>query len=251
MAPAHINTVRIVGHRSRELNRCAFVGHIMSPDVLQDGVASSPCNTTRDSRNFEASHRHVIELPTLSPIPSLVKRIAVVPPETEIHWIPVRSIPTDTHLARASIVQPRWRRIVRVVLRHPIESKTMGGRVSTPYAHGANDFLGSIGTCVSGREIDNDVARGEGAIDGVPLRSVVRIAVDERPPGGRRRSDSGTNICGIHVERGLARGWINGDRHAARHDRRCIAHRQLERSEEHTSELQSLITISYAVFCLK
>src|SRR3546814_966516 len=30
-----------------------------------------------------------------------------------------------------------------------------------------------------------------------------------------------------------------------------IARHQLERSEEHTSELQSLMRISYAVFCLK
>src|SRR3546814_2503794 len=30
-----------------------------------------------------------------------------------------------------------------------------------------------------------------------------------------------------------------------------IGTRQLERSEEHTSELQSLMRISYAVFCLK
>src|SRR3546814_2919011 len=29
------------------------------------------------------------------------------------------------------------------------------------------------------------------------------------------------------------------------------AHREYERSEEHTSELQSLMRISYAVFCLK
>src|SRR3546814_5480708 len=33
----------------------------------------------------------------------------------------------------------------------------------------------------------------------------------------------------------------------ARHDDFCL----LERSEEHTSELQSLMRISYAVFCLK
>src|SRR3546814_10510716 len=31
----------------------------------------------------------------------------------------------------------------------------------------------------------------------------------------------------------------------------CRAHRQCPRSEEHTSELQSLMRISYAVFCLK
>src|SRR3546814_18816405 len=30
-----------------------------------------------------------------------------------------------------------------------------------------------------------------------------------------------------------------------------VAHRPLGRSEEHTSELQSLMRISYAVFCLK
>src|SRR3546814_7071898 len=36
------------------------------------------------------------------------------------------------------------------------------------------------------------------------------------------------------------------DRRVAR-----IAQRHLERSEEHTSELQSLMRISYAVFCLK
>src|SRR3546814_9916744 len=36
---------------------------------------------------------------------------------------------------------------------------------------------------------------------------------------------------------------------AAREQRR--AHRRSRRSEEHTSELQSLMRISYAVFCLK
>src|SRR3546814_3386725 len=32
---------------------------------------------------------------------------------------------------------------------------------------------------------------------------------------------------------------------------RPIAHQRVRRSEEHTSELQSLMRISYAVFCLK
>src|SRR3546814_7260977 len=36
-----------------------------------------------------------------------------------------------------------------------------------------------------------------------------------------------------------------------RRDRRDHAHPHLARSEEHTSELQSLMRISYAVFCLK
>src|SRR3546814_7318915 len=35
------------------------------------------------------------------------------------------------------------------------------------------------------------------------------------------------------------------------HDRRLRVGRKAERSEEHTSELQSLMRISYAVFCLK
>src|SRR3546814_3285974 len=39
---------------------------------------------------------------------------------------------------------------------------------------------------------------------------------------------------------GIERGWF-------RHDRAGF----LQRSEEHTSELQSLMRISYAVFCLK
>src|SRR3546814_7181128 len=33
--------------------------------------------------------------------------------------------------------------------------------------------------------------------------------------------------------------------------RRLVADEQMQRSEEHTSELQSLMRISYAVFCLK
>src|SRR3546814_14442966 len=39
--------------------------------------------------------------------------------------------------------------------------------------------------------------------------------------------------------------------HGDRVPRREGAHRQARRSEEHTSELQSLMRISYAVFCLK
>src|SRR3546814_7424499 len=35
------------------------------------------------------------------------------------------------------------------------------------------------------------------------------------------------------------------------HDGRALDYRELVRSEEHTSELQSLMRISYAVFCLK
>src|SRR3546814_6870304 len=40
------------------------------------------------------------------------------------------------------------------------------------------------------------------------------------------------------------------DRHHL-HDSAVFLHHGIERSEEHTSELQSLMRISYAVFCLK
>src|SRR3546814_3977745 len=41
---------------------------------------------------------------------------------------------------------------------------------------------------------------------------------------------------------------VSGDRLVLQHARRARPH---HRSEEHTSELQSLMRISYAVFCLK
>src|SRR3546814_4229769 len=47
------------------------------------------------------------------------------------------------------------------------------------------------------------------------------------------------------------------DQENCRHDTRCLSRRpcrdrqRVSRSEEHTSELQSLMRISYAVFCLK
>src|SRR3546814_4363825 len=43
-------------------------------------------------------------------------------------------------------------------------------------------------------------------------------------------------------------GW---SRRSAQHDPGCIDVALAARSEEHTSELQSLMRISYAVFCLK
>src|SRR3546814_2902205 len=42
---------------------------------------------------------------------------------------------------------------------------------------------------------------------------------------------------------------ITASKRRTRHEERC--HRLSRRSEEHTSELQSLMRISYAVFCLK
>src|SRR3546814_6281068 len=56
----------------------------------------------------------------------------------------------------------------------------------------------------------------------------------------------------VHVVDGSANGhrhltlWIRYHKHPT-----TTLHDLLERSEEHTSELQSLMRISYAVFCLK
>src|SRR3546814_2116522 len=47
---------------------------------------------------------------------------------------------------------------------------------------------------------------------------------------------------------------VGGDRCRGNHLQCCVtqsAENQWQRSEEHTSELQSLMRISYAVFCLK
>src|SRR3546814_5929409 len=51
-------------------------------------------------------------------------------------------------------------------------------------------------------------------------------------------------------EEGLDKVFARHDRHAEA-TRRAVRAWGLERSEEHTSELQSLMRISYAVFCLK
>src|SRR3546814_2689288 len=78
-------------------------------------------------------------------------------------------------------------------------------------------------------------------------------------PGGRRRCHRGVHCRRRHAAgrdqlcdvggrdpAGAARGRFDRrDQHRQRH------RRQAGRSEEHTSELQSLMRISYAVFCLK
>src|SRR3546814_11762018 len=56
-----------------------------------------------------------------------------------------------------------------------------------------------------------------------------------------------------HLIEIIARRAVEAERHVARIARRLAqqAHRKAPRSEEHTSELQSLMRNSYAVFCLK
>src|SRR3546814_8257707 len=77
-----------------------------------------------------------------------------------------------------------------------------------------------------------------------------------RTAGGFRRHHHGRGRTAPHRDRARrsaayartrARLFLHRDM-AARPAHRCAA---LARSEEHTSELQSLMRISYAVFCLK
>src|SRR3546814_7351712 len=65
------------------------------------------------------------------------------------------------------------------------------------------------------------------------------------PARSRRRGAADAALVGLHRPRAR--------RTSAAHARPCLLRRALlrARSEEHTSELQSLMRISYAVFCLK
>src|SRR3546814_5760765 len=80
--------------------------------------------------------------------------------------------------------------------------------------------------------------------DGAGLRKRYLALLPGRLPDGVMSVDAPLNV-------GLRQG---GERHVQVHDggKASLSHfRALARSEEHTSELQSLMRISYAVFCLK
>src|SRR3546814_10918930 len=62
---------------------------------------------------------------------------------------------------------------------------------------------------------------------------------------------SGQGEAGHPRRRGVRRGSAEGDRQAREAARAADRPADAGRSEEHTSELQSLMRISYAVFCLK
>src|SRR3546814_4234073 len=90
---------------------------------------------------------------------------------------------------------------------------------------------------------------------GLAVRAADQPGVDGRTPRRRRsrRAPPGA------VERGADRAGFVGARRVAGMERvrlrlrlgSSIVAPDLFRSEEHTSELQSLMRISYAVFCLK
>src|SRR3546814_5689074 len=68
--------------------------------------------------------------------------------------------------------------------------------------------------------------------------------------GDRRRDDRGADA--FHRLRiGVRRHRLAADMEADAERVGGLARRHQQRSEEHTSELQSLMRISYAVFCLK
>src|SRR3546814_1876625 len=71
-----------------------------------------------------------------------------------------------------------------------------------------------------------------------PYTTLFRSGPYRRRPRRCRHNAGSRSECARTADRGGRCG-------------RCAARRALGRSEEHTSELQSLMRISYAVFCLK
>src|SRR3546814_3229740 len=72
------------------------------------------------------------------------------------------------------------------------------------------------------------------------FRSVQRLLAEQRPPPAFQRRHVGLVVGGDALQ-------VVAARNQPRRDVALLA----VRSEEHTSELQSLMRISYAVFCLK
>src|SRR3546814_9408106 len=81
------------------------------------------------------------------------------------------------------------------------------------------------------------------------------FAHDDRAERGHRRGLHHEGAAHGDRRRDLVRGEVQWEverrDEAARPDRHPLPHPHITRSEEHTSELQSLMRISYAVFCLK
>src|SRR3546814_3684428 len=88
------------------------------------------------------------------------------------------------------------------------------------------------------------------------FRSPVAALAPAQPAGGQQRARGLAEAAGFldGNAQALAHrpdgGWAHGGQRQCEGIRRGCC-RRAARSEEHTSELQSLIRISYAVFCLK
>src|SRR3546814_9228578 len=94
------------------------------------------------------------------------------------------------------------------------------------------------------------------------LEQIIFDHVERKRPG--RIKTQGLQVACEHLQRRDAPRLDRGDELAPRRERKIgpapktealriseVLHRRRARSEEHTSELQSLMRISYAVFCLK
>src|SRR3546814_7417196 len=76
--------------------------------------------------------------------------------------------------------------------------------------------------------------------------------VDELTPGHRRqRRQPGRGLVAAHDHQPEVQGPGDADQHGDGEGDDPVGAVDHGRSEEHTSELQSLMRISYAVFCLK
>src|SRR3546814_6290377 len=71
------------------------------------------------------------------------------------------------------------------------------------------------------------------------------------PAAGRDPDSPAARINDMSAQPRSPRLSRNRSRRHARSAHERIGYEKLKRSEEHTSELQSLMRISYAVFCLK
>src|SRR3546814_8510452 len=77
-----------------------------------------------------------------------------------------------------------------------------------------------------------------------------RVADIQRSMGARPSDPAGRRLNGSRAEKS-ARPGKSVERHRRFQHRGSVREPEWRRSEEHTSELQSLMRISYAVFCLK
>src|SRR3546814_6830968 len=105
-----------------------------------------------------------------------------------------------------------------------------------------------------GRDVDRRAAEVEEAADMLAARDAIEaeqvalgdpVRVGAEPQRGVRRAQS--DETAREIEQGFGVVLLPVDREVAMRG----AGRQPRRSEEHTSELQSLMRTSYAVFCLK
>src|SRR3546814_2140590 len=115
------------------------------------------------------------------------------------------------------------------------------------FAADPRDARGEIADAADGRQDPDFVARADAAVGADIARKGPRRRAGGRCTGGGRRvtivavaAQRGRQIVAVHMLAGRDVGGRGADWTAI-----------FDRSEEHTSELQSLMRISYAVFCLK